>query len=88
MTRAAKKATVLLHPDRNLDDPDAASRFANLQAACRVFESEETRKEFDETGDVKQFEDLGTALKALTVERWRASSKGSGRLSVGVFDEN
>lgn len=68
MARAAKKATILLHPDRNLGDPGAASRFANLQSACRVFESEETRKEFDDTGDVKQFEDLGTALKAFTVK--------------------
>lgn len=58
----------MLHPDRNLGDPNAASKFANLQAACQVFESEETRKEFDETGDVKGIEDLSARLKALVVK--------------------
>lgn len=28
-----------LHPDRNPDDANAASRFADFQAACKVFES-------------------------------------------------
>lgn len=56
--RAAKKATLLLHPDRNPDDSDAASRFASFQIACQVFETAETRREFDEAGDVKVRQEL------------------------------
>ncbi|KAM0717417.1 hypothetical protein Q7P37_007269 [Cladosporium fusiforme] len=66
--KAAKKAITLLHPDRNLDDPTAASKFADLQAACEVFETEETRQEFDQTGKVKKIEDLDRRLRALVVD--------------------
>lgn len=69
--RAAKKATLRLHPDRVPDDPTAASRFADLQAACQVFESEERRREFDDTGDVKAIEDLHLRLEGLLLESGR-----------------
>lgn len=65
--RAAKKATLLLHPDRNPDDPDAASRFASFQIACQAFETDETRREFDETGNVKAIPDLRRELEGLTM---------------------
>jgi curved DNA-binding protein CbpA len=68
-SRAAKKATLLLHPDRNPDDPDAASRFADFQAVCQVFESEEARKEFDGTGNVEDIKDLRQRLRGLTLEK-------------------
>lgn len=67
--RAAKKATLLLHPDRNPDDPNAASRFADFQAVCQVFESEESRHEFDETGNVDEIKDLRQQLRGLTLEK-------------------
>lgn len=66
--RAAKKATLLLHPDRNPDYPNAASRFADFQIACQVFETDEARAEFDETGDVKAIHDLRQGLKGLTMK--------------------
>jgi DnaJ-class molecular chaperone len=69
VSRAAKKATVLLHPDRNPDDPNAASRFADFQAVCQVFDSEEARKEFDETGNVEEIKDLRQRLNGLTLEK-------------------
>jgi DnaJ-class molecular chaperone len=58
-----------LHPDRNPDDPNAASRFSDFQAACKVFESEKTRLEFDETGDVKEIGDLQACLQSLAIKR-------------------
>ena len=56
-----------LHPDRNPDDANAASRFADFQAACKVFESERTRQEFDDTGDVEEIDDLQARLRGLAV---------------------
>lgn len=67
--RAAKKATLRLHPDRNLDDPKAAARFADFQAACQVFDSEEKRREFDDTGDVKEIDGLRARLEGLVIEQ-------------------
>lgn len=67
-SRASRKAILRLHPDRNPDDPNAASRFADFQAACKVFESEEKRQEFDDTGDVKEIDDLQARLQGLAME--------------------
>lgn len=68
-SRAAKRATLLLHPDRNPDDPNAASRFADFQAVCQVFDSEEARQEFDETGNVEEIKDLQLQLRGLALEK-------------------
>lgn len=67
--RAAKRATLILHPDRNPDDPNAASRFADFQAVCQVFASEEARQEFDETGNVEEIEDLQQRLLGLISDK-------------------
>ena len=56
-----------LHPDRNPDDSNAASKFADFQVACKVFESEEKRQEFDDTGDVKEIDDLQARLQGLAM---------------------
>jgi DnaJ-class molecular chaperone len=66
--RATRKAILRLHSDRNPDDPSAASRFADFQAACKVFESEEKRQEFDDTGDVKEIDDLQARLQGLATK--------------------
>ena len=68
MSRASRKAILRLHPDRNPDDPNAASRFADFQAASKVFESEEKRREFDDTGDVKEIDDLQARLQGLALK--------------------
>lgn len=57
-----------LHPDRNPHDPNAASRFADFQVACKVFESEKKRQEFDDTGDVKEIDDLQAHLQGLAMK--------------------
>ncbi|GAB7333322.1 hypothetical protein MBLNU13_g04951t1 [Cladosporium sp. NU13] len=66
--KAKRKAILRLHPDRNPDDPNAASRFADFQVACKVFETEEKRREFDDTGDVKEIDDLQARLQALAMK--------------------
>jgi curved DNA-binding protein CbpA len=66
--RATRKVILRLHPDRNPDDPNAASRFADFQTAGKVFESEEKRREFDDTGDVKDIDDLQTRLQGLAMK--------------------
>lgn len=55
-----------MHPDRNPEDSNASARFADFQAAVKVFDTEESREEFDRTGHVRQIEDLGVRLRALT----------------------
>ena len=67
-SRATRKTILRLHPDRNPDDLNAASRFADFQAACKVFESEEKRQEFDDTGDVKDIDDLQARLQGLVLK--------------------
>lgn len=57
-----------LHPDRSPDDANAASRFADFQVACKVFDSEEKRQEFDDTGDVKDIVDLQARLQGLAMD--------------------
>lgn len=57
-----------MHPDKKKDDPDAGEKFANLSGACRVFEDEDTRREFDETGNVVDLKDLQLRLRALDWE--------------------
>ena len=42
---------LIIAANRNPDDPNAASRFADFQVACKVFESEEKRREFDQLSD-------------------------------------
>jgi DnaJ-class molecular chaperone len=56
-----------LHPDRNPDDSNAGPKFADFQVACKVFESEEKRQEFDDTGDVKEIDDLQARLQGLAM---------------------
>jgi DnaJ-class molecular chaperone len=68
ISRATRKAILRLHPDRNPDDPNAASRFADFQAACKVFESEEKRRKFDDTGHVKEIDDLQARLQGLAMK--------------------
>ncbi len=44
---AYRKLAKKLHPDANKNDPKAASRFAELNAAHELLEDEEKRKAFD-----------------------------------------
>ena len=58
--RAIKKAyhrtALRLHPDKNVDDPSAASKFQTLQRVYGVLSDEQKRKVYDETGRVDDAE--------------------------------
>ena len=40
-----------IHPDKNKNDPEASSKFANINKAYKILSNEETRKLYDETGE-------------------------------------
>ncbi|KAL0273860.1 UNVERIFIED_CONTAM: hypothetical protein PYX00_006441 [Menopon gallinae] len=49
--KAYRRLARELHPDKNKDDPDAASKFADLSAAYEVLSDEEKRKKYDRCGE-------------------------------------
>jgi len=48
--KAFKSKAGKCHPDRNQDDPNATSKFQNLQRAYAVLKDESRRQRYDETG--------------------------------------
>ncbi|KAK4883034.1 hypothetical protein RN001_006353 [Aquatica leii] len=50
--KAFKKLAVKLHPDKNLDDPDADAKFAKFARAYEILKDPESRKQYDLFGDV------------------------------------
>lgn len=53
------------HPDKNPGDPTASSKFADFTAACQVFETEESRAQFDGGGKVDEIKDLSSRMRNL-----------------------
>lgn len=56
---AFRKKAKKCHPDRNPDDPDAVSRFRDINAAYGIVGQEEQRRRFD----AGQIDARGTVLK-------------------------
>ncbi|KAL3276716.1 hypothetical protein HHI36_012086 [Cryptolaemus montrouzieri] len=49
--KAFKKMAVKMHPDKNVDDPDAHEKFLKITRAYEVLKQPETRKHYDVHGD-------------------------------------
>ena len=49
--KAYRSLVFKIHPDKNKDDPEASSKFANINKAYKILSNEETRKLYDETGE-------------------------------------
>ena len=49
--KAYRKLAKELHPGKNADDPNAASKFADLSAAYEVLSNKEKREKYDKCGE-------------------------------------
>ena len=49
--KAYRSLVFKIHPDKNKNDPEASSKFANINKAYKILSNEETRKLYDETGE-------------------------------------
>nr|OQO23299.1 hypothetical protein B0A51_06463 [Rachicladosporium sp. CCFEE 5018] len=65
LKKAIRKQSIRMHPDKNLDDPDASSKFSDFVAAMKIFESEESRAHFDETGNDDGVNNLARKVRNL-----------------------
>lgn len=50
--KAYKKQASIHHPDKNLDDPEATTRFQAIQKAYDILSDPDKRKRYDETGSM------------------------------------
>ena len=49
--KAFKRLAVIMHPDKNPDDPEAQDKFLNLKKAYEVLKDQESRKAYDLYGE-------------------------------------
>ena len=49
--KAYRRLVFLCHPDKNKNDPDASSKFANISRAYKILSNPESKKIYDETGE-------------------------------------
>jgi len=49
--KAYRRLVFLCHPDKNKTDPNASSKFANINRAYKILSNPESRKMYDETGE-------------------------------------
>lgn len=53
---AYKRIALLVHPDKNQNDPDAAEKFRNLNQAYKILSDPEKRKVYDDLGEYEENE--------------------------------
>ena len=49
--KAYRRLVFLCHPDKNKNDPNASSKFANISRAYKILYNPESRRIYDETGE-------------------------------------
>ena len=49
--KAFKKLALIMHPDKNIDEPDAQEKFLNLKEAYEVLKDQKTRQTYDLYGE-------------------------------------
>ena len=52
-----RKLVLIIHPDKNPNDPNASEKFRNLKNAYKILMNDEKRKIYDETGEYDENED-------------------------------
>ena len=52
-----RKLVLIIHPDKNPNDPNASEKFRNLNNAYKILMNDEKRKIYDETGEYDENED-------------------------------
>ena len=52
-----RKLVLIIHPDKNPNDPKASEKFRNLNNAYKILMNDEKRKIYDETGEYDENED-------------------------------
>ena len=54
--KAYRSLVFKIHPDKKKNDPEASSKFSNINKAYKILSNEETRKFYDETGEYDENE--------------------------------
>ncbi|KAK0290614.1 DnaJ (Hsp40), sub C, member 17 [Friedmanniomyces endolithicus] len=69
--KAIRKMLVASHPDRNPDNPDAASDFAEFMSLCEeTVKTEEKRRAYDNITTADELEQLTKRVRTLTMSKY------------------
>ncbi|XP_061412999.1 dnaJ homolog subfamily C member 10 [Lethenteron reissneri] len=77
--KAFKKLALTMHPDKNLDDPDAHEKFLKINRAYEVLKDEELRKKYDKYGE----KGLDDQQQGGRYESWNFY-----RYDFGIYDDD
>lgn len=77
--KAFKKLAVTMHPDKNVDDPDAHNKFLKINRAYEVLKDEDLRKKYDMHGEEGLSADFGKGK----YESWKFYQE-----EFGLYDDD
>ncbi|KAL4217269.1 DnaJ subfamily C member 10 [Mactra antiquata] len=77
--KAFKKLAVTMHPDKNVDDPEAHDKFLKINRAYEVLKDEDLRKKYDMHGEEGLSEDFGKGK----YESWKFYQE-----EFGLYDDD
>ncbi|QIX00563.1 hypothetical protein AMS68_006080 [Peltaster fructicola] len=63
--KAIRKQIMSRHPDRLPNDAEASTKFADFKILCAAIDKDESRREYDETGEVEDVDDLAGLVERL-----------------------